>query len=223
MSKEGWIATGVKNNKGKEYYIGENDNYGRVALGKYQDFEYAPFAQFPAKVDDNKKLVPDLEAKTTYQKSDPDGEIFRYATILSERIRNVLRNIENPEKVFMVENEDDDVYLRHLKRANKDVRRLGELELSNYNLKNGYEIDDFMSNEISTAHRAICLIEWPDFLAKSQHIRELEESFKKKYGNNWAQEIDQSEEYNNYKNEVKTLYDKAAEYYDQNNEKFEIK
>ncbi len=228
MKNNEWIATRIKevsgNEKSREYYIGTGEEYGRVGLGNdyHKEFISAPFHPFPAKVGEG-ELVPDLDAKTTYENIDPKSEVFKYTIILFERIRNLLKNVENPKNLFSTIDEMDDAYYGYLKNAMLEARRVAEVEYFNNNDTNSnYWTNEKRLEDISAAHRAICVIEWPDFLKKSEEIRKIEEDFEKNYGEDWYLRLSLSKEFDDYEEKIKNLYNEAVKYYNKNNGELDI-
>ncbi len=223
-----WISTGIREIPGDDnsrmLYIGQGQEYGRVAKGDndFKEFVYSPFWPFPAKADKGKnKLVPDLEGDSVHQRVDSKSKVYKYTIPFYERIRNVLKTLENPEEVFLseLEQEEGSTQIRHLKYAKDKTKILSDTEYI-YFQEDGN--DKYWTNEkrlkdISIAHRAICLIEWPDFLQEFKNVEVLEKRLEEEYGEGWHNTAVKTEEFQSYKKNLEDLQNKAVEYYNQQN------
>ncbi len=211
-----------------EYYIEDKEYPMFVAIVAEDNIisKENRFFPFTIKVKD-KKLSPNLEAPTIYQIKEyyPQNEVFEYTGSLFERIRSFLKEYENPEELFKPESPRDDIKTKCLKRAKLLSDRAHEAEDCYHNSPDdrNYWTNDKKIKDIRTAHRAICLIELPDFLSEYREIEEMEKGFKEKFGDKWLLKAHNDEKYNYYKNKLKSLHDKAEAHYNKINGKLEIK
>ncbi len=232
--EEKWQDSGLRNENGEEIYFGEKGEYGKIALGHLKKEQRRPFGKFAPQIKGD-KIVIDLEAKNTYQNIDPENKIFKYTIAFLERIRKFLCEADNPEKFFMVDekkddtytkffnpvsNENDDAYSIHFKLAMEAIElvSIGEITLAYMPEHCDDNYHKNLQKEVSTAHREICLIEYPNLPNEYKKIEKFKENLKKEYGSDYILE----KYYASYRDKLENLYKKAVNHYNKNNGELDI-
>jgi len=129
-----WVPTRIYEVQGdptsRQFYIGKGNEYTRVAKGNdsHKSFIEGPFFPFPAMVKGG-ELVPDLNKDSIYKKLDPQGASYPYAINYSERIKAVLKSLENPKDVFSSPKEGDLPAVVLARAVNTELIELGVAEV----------------------------------------------------------------------------------------------
>ncbi len=194
--------------------VGE-EYYGKVRLQSIknsptEDHISTPIMHFLPK-EENEELAINLEAKNIYEHSDPEGKVYKYSNIFSERIRTILKNVEDVSD-FLKQNKRNSSF-------NVAFQEISELASAEWKNNNAPQNEYFLTRKKELRkyiHKILCVAENTEYANEwNEKIRPKKDELINLSLNLMKSEEDISPQYENFKKAESTLIKKAVSHYNE--------